>query len=152
MLHCQYCWPQIPKYVWDPERNLGLSPSQIHQDHATQCQEECHDGLELEQDHGKFRAVGDYHCHALLGKPDSAKCGLPSCPNTWLSNNNMGNVFNPFVWGVRMRTYLSDGFNFFLNLSPNSSFHLILLIFFLVWNATPHPFIVWDLKVQEEGS
>ena len=95
MLHCQYCWPQIPKYVWDPERNLGLSPSQIHQDHATQCQEECHDGqevccdgqevcrdgLELEQDHGKFRAVGDYHCHASLGKPDSAECGLPSRPN-----------------------------------------------------------------------
>src|SRR5260221_13314847 len=28
-----------------------------------------------------------------------------------------------------MRTCLSDGFNFFLNLSPNSSFCLILLIF-----------------------
>src|SRR5258708_6542722 len=77
----QYCQPQILKYVQDPERNLGLSPSQIHQDHAAQCQEECHDsqeeccdsqevccdGLELEQDHGKFQAVGDYHCHALLG-------------------------------------------------------------------------------------
>src|SRR5258707_7067160 len=88
MLHCQYCQPQIPKYVQDPERNLGLSPSQICQDHAAQCQEECcdgqeecHDGLELEQDHGKFWAVGDYHCHTLLGKPDSAECGLPSCPN-----------------------------------------------------------------------
>src|SRR5258705_3579910 len=89
MLHCQYCQPQMLKYVWDPERNLGLGPSQIHQDHAAQCQEECHDGqevcrdgqevccdgLELEQDHGKFWAVRDYHCHALLGKPDSAKCG-----------------------------------------------------------------------------
>src|SRR5260221_14592509 len=95
MLHCQYCQPQIPKYVQDPERNLGLSPSQICQDHAAQCQEECcdgqeechdsqegcHDGLELEQDHGKFWAVGDYHCHTLLGKPDSAECGLPTCPN-----------------------------------------------------------------------
>src|SRR5258707_8491821 len=95
MLHCQYHQPQIPKYVQDPERNLGLSPSQIHQDHATQCQEECcdgqeecHDGqevccdgLELEWDHGKFWAVGDYHCCTLLGKPDSTKCGLPSCPN-----------------------------------------------------------------------
>ena len=91
------------QYVWDPERNLGLGPSQIHQDHAAQCQEECHDGqevcrdgqevcrdsqevchdsLELERDHGKFRAVGDYHCRASLGKPDSTKCGLPSCPNT----------------------------------------------------------------------
>ena len=67
MLHCQYCWPQIPKYVQDPERNLGLGLSQIHQDHAAQCQEVCCDGLELEQDHGKFQAVGDYHCHALLG-------------------------------------------------------------------------------------
>src|SRR5258708_7288411 len=75
MLHCQYHQPQIPKYVQDPERGLGLSPSQIHQDHAAQCQEECCDGLELEQDHGKFWTVRDYHCHALLGKPDSAKCG-----------------------------------------------------------------------------
>ncbi len=96
MLHCQYHQPQIPKYVQDPERNLGLSPSQIHQDHAAQCQEECrdgqevccdgqevcHDGLELEWDHGKFQAVGDYHCHASLGKPDSAECGLPSHPDT----------------------------------------------------------------------
>src|SRR5258708_13984369 len=113
MLHCQYCWPQILKYVWDPERNLGLSPSQIHQDHATQFQEECHDGqeeccdgqevccdgLELEWDHGKFQAVRDYHCHALLGKPDSTECGLPSCPDALLSNNNMGNVFDPFEIG-----------------------------------------------------
>src|SRR5260221_6670601 len=86
MLHCQYHQPQIPKYVWDPERNLGLGPSQIHQDHAAQCQEcrdgqeVCCDGLELERDHGKFQAVGDYHCHASFGKPDSTECGLPSCP------------------------------------------------------------------------
>src|SRR5258708_23924592 len=104
MLHCQYCQPQIPKYVQDPERNLGLSPSQIHQDHATQCQEECcdgqevcHDGLELEQDHRKFQAVRDYHCCTSLGKPDSAKCGLLSCPHSLLSANNMGKVFGPFV-------------------------------------------------------
>ncbi len=81
MLHCQYCWPHIPKYVQDPERNLGLSPSQIHQGHAAQCQEVCHDGLELEWDHGKFWAVRDYHCWTLLGKPDSTECGLPSHPD-----------------------------------------------------------------------
>src|SRR5258707_14471184 len=40
-------------YVWDPERNLGLGPSQIHQDHAAQCQEECHDGVDGE----KLRAM-----------------------------------------------------------------------------------------------
>src|SRR5258708_26536715 len=102
MLHCQYHQPQIPKYVWDPERNLGLGPSQIHQDHATQCQEECRDGqevccdsqevcrdsLEFEWDHGKFWAVRDYCCCTSLGKPDSTKCGLPSRPDTLLSNNN----------------------------------------------------------------
>src|SRR5260221_14742961 len=97
MLYCQYHRPQILKYVQDPERNLGLSPSQIHQDHAAQCQEVCHDGLELEWDHGKFQAVRDYCCHASLGKPDSAECGLRSWPNTLLSNNNMGRVFYPFV-------------------------------------------------------
>src|SRR5260370_41082140 len=85
MLHCQHCQPQILKYVQDPERNLGLSPSQIHQDHAAQCQEGCCDGLKLEQDHGKFQAVGDYCCCALLGKPDSAECGLPSHPHASLS-------------------------------------------------------------------
>src|SRR5258708_37618547 len=61
--------------------NLGLSPSQIHQGHAAQCQEVCHDGLELEWDHGKFWAVRDYHCWTLLGKPDSTECGLPSHPD-----------------------------------------------------------------------
>src|SRR5258708_22126527 len=92
MLHCQYHWPQILKYVWDPERNLGLSPSQIHQDHAAQCQEECHDsqevccdgqevccdGLELEQDHGKFQAVGDYCCHTSLGRSEEHTSELQS--------------------------------------------------------------------------
>src|SRR5260370_15254671 len=110
MLHCQYHRPQIPKYVQDPERNLGLSPSQIHQDHAAQCQEECRDSqevchdsqevccdsLELEWDHGKFRAVRDYCCHTSLGKPDSAKCGFPNFPNALISDNNMGKVFDPF--------------------------------------------------------
>src|SRR5258708_22750120 len=110
MLHCQYCQPQIPKYVWDPERNLGLGPSQIHQDHAAQCQEEgcdgqevcrdgqevCHDGLELEWDHGKFQAVGDYCCRASLGKPDSAKCRLPSFPHALPSHKNTSNSCSPF--------------------------------------------------------
>src|SRR5258705_9480407 len=41
----------------------------------------CCDGLELEWDHGKFQAVGDYHCCTSLGKPDSTKCGLPSHPD-----------------------------------------------------------------------
>src|SRR5258708_30338934 len=49
----QYHQPQILKCVQDPERNLGLGPSQIHQDHAAQCQEGCCDSLELEWDHGK---------------------------------------------------------------------------------------------------
>src|SRR5260221_8050917 len=105
--------------MWDPERNLGLGPSQIHQDHAAQCQEECrdgqevccdgqeecHDGLEFEWDHGKFQAVGDYHCHASLGKPDSAECGLPIHADTLIFNNNIGNVLHPFVCRVMTITY-----------------------------------------------
>src|SRR5260370_2553502 len=127
MLHWQYHGPQILKYVWDPERNLGLGPSQIHQDHATQCQEECrdsqevcHDGqevccdsLELEQDHGKFWAVGDYHCHASLGKPDSAECGFPSCPYTCFSDYNIGNVFDTFLLALMIRSPFIDAINFF---------------------------------------
>src|SRR5260221_565586 len=88
--------PQLPRTSHDPI----LTPNRHdtppgHQDHATQCQEECcdgqevccdgqevcRDGLELEWDHGKFWAVGDYCCRTSLGKPDSTECGLPSHPN-----------------------------------------------------------------------
>src|SRR5260221_460188 len=89
------------QYVWDPERNLGLGPSQIHQDHAAQCQEECHDGLELEWDHGKFQAVGDYCCHTSLGKPDSTECGLPSHPNVTTSSPRYRK------WGLGSQTWPS---------------------------------------------
>ena len=59
---------------------------------------------------GSWEVLGSW---GLLLSCFATECGLPSHPDAWISDNNMGSVFDPFVWGVRMRTYLTDGFNFF---------------------------------------